>query len=66
MHRFIDTAPRLPLALRAIRCFNAAAFAALAFFYFGMHCLGSPAIGQIALTPLAPATPMTSQPQGGV
>ncbi|MDQ1811997.1 hypothetical protein RBA41_01635 [Massilia sp. CCM 9210] len=29
----------LAIFLRTLRCFNAAAFVALAFFYFASHCL---------------------------
>lgn len=43
------------LVLGLIRCFNAAAFVALSAFYFGMFCLGKPAIDQVDLVPLAHA-----------
>ncbi len=44
------------LALPLLRSFNAAAFIALAFFYFGMFCLGPPTLNEINLIPLqAPA-----------
>lgn len=46
-------ASTLAIAMRTLRCFNAAAFAALAFFYFASYCL--PAAPFFALQ-LVPAT----------
>ncbi len=43
------------LVLGLIRCFHTAAFVALSAFYFGMFCLGKPAIDQVELVPLAHA-----------
>jgi hypothetical protein len=52
-------ASRGPLAvvLKTVRCFNAAAFAALAFYYCAAYCL-APQPGQaLQLIPLAPPSP---------
>lgn len=35
----VAPATTLATAMRTLRCFNAAAFAALAFFYFASYCL---------------------------
>jgi hypothetical protein len=48
---------RLTIVLRAIRCFNAAAFAALAFYYFASYCLPTFSVRQQALVP-ADALPL--------
>lgn len=47
------------LVLGLIRCFNTAAFVALSAFYFGMFCLGQPALDQVELVPLAHAAAAT-------
>jgi hypothetical protein len=43
----------LPFVLHAIRCFNAAAFAALAFFYFASYCLPGLSTGRLELATIA-------------
>ncbi|MYM80870.1 hypothetical protein GTP44_02690 [Duganella sp. FT50W] len=43
----------LAFALRALRCFNAAAFAALAFFYFASYSLPPLPSHSLKLVPLA-------------
>lgn len=45
--------PRFAVLLHAVRCFNTAAFIALAYYYFAAYCLDITPAVQLPLTPLA-------------
>ncbi|HEX8606025.1 MAG TPA: hypothetical protein VF774_25505 [Pseudoduganella sp.] len=53
MTTHVVTERLLPFVLHAIRCFNAAAFAALAFFYFASYCLPGLSTGRLELATIA-------------
>lgn len=44
--------PRFALLLHTVRCFNTAAFIALACYYFAAYCLDTTPAVQLPLTPL--------------
>lgn len=44
--------PRFSVLLHAVRCFNTAAFIALACYYFAAYCLDNLPAVQLPLTPL--------------
>jgi hypothetical protein len=56
----VASATTLALALRTLRCFNGAAFAALAFFYFASYCLPSAPYFALQLVPAAAASLLTT------
>ncbi|NHZ41620.1 hypothetical protein [Massilia aquatica] len=57
----VASATTLAIALRTLRCFNAAAFTALAFFYFASYCLPAAPFFALQLVPAA-ATPLFTTP----
>lgn len=46
--------------MRTLRCFNAAAFSALAFFYFASYCLPAAPFFALQLVPSAGTTLLTT------
>ena len=52
----ISTLNSLGFALRTVRCFNAAAFVALAFFYFASYSLPLMPSHSLKLIPLVPTS----------
>ncbi|MFB9243088.1 hypothetical protein IV454_26370 [Massilia antarctica] len=56
----VASATTLAIVLRTMRCFNTAAFTALAFFYFASYCLPAAPFFALQLLPSAAATHPTT------